>query len=162
MRWKKPYKHFCFLFFNPLKVTGRELEIESLGWVHGGELGGANSLHRYGAQSVWFPVFVPRRDDSLLFLYVSFSLVRTHSFVFSVPIIECLGVCNMMSFWVLDENWFWFVYYVWVLELSFVLSYGVCLGGCCGFAHFVRPSAVATCTFLQILPKSVKSTAVNS
>ena len=28
-----------FSFFNPLKVTD-ELEIESLGWIHGGELGG--------------------------------------------------------------------------------------------------------------------------
>ena len=32
-------KHVYFSFFNPLKVTG-ELEIESLGWVHGGELSG--------------------------------------------------------------------------------------------------------------------------
>ena len=32
-------EHVYFLFFNPLKVTD-ELEIESLGWVHGGELGG--------------------------------------------------------------------------------------------------------------------------
>ena len=35
-------KHVYFSFFNPLKVTGK-LEIDSLGWVHGGELGGANS-----------------------------------------------------------------------------------------------------------------------
>ena len=32
-------KNVYFSFFNPLKVTG-ELELESLGWVHGGELGG--------------------------------------------------------------------------------------------------------------------------
>ena len=32
-------KHVYFSFFNPVKVTD-ELEIESLGWVHGGELGG--------------------------------------------------------------------------------------------------------------------------
>ena len=32
-------KHVYFSFFNPLKVTD-ELEIESLGWVHGGKLGG--------------------------------------------------------------------------------------------------------------------------
>ena len=32
-------KHVYLSFFNPLKVTGK-LEIESLGWVHGGELGG--------------------------------------------------------------------------------------------------------------------------
>ena len=32
-------KHFYFSFFNPLKVAD-ELEIENLGWVHGGELGG--------------------------------------------------------------------------------------------------------------------------
>ena len=32
-------KHVYLSFFNPLKVTG-ELEIESLGRVHGGELGG--------------------------------------------------------------------------------------------------------------------------
>ena len=32
-------KHVYFSFFNPLKVTG-ELEIENLGWVNGGELGG--------------------------------------------------------------------------------------------------------------------------
>ena len=30
-------KHVYFLFFNPLKVTG-ELELETLGWVHGDEL----------------------------------------------------------------------------------------------------------------------------
>ena len=32
-------KHVYFSLFNPLKVT-EELQIESLGWVHGGELGG--------------------------------------------------------------------------------------------------------------------------
>ena len=31
--------HVYFSFFNPLKVTD-ELEIESLGWIHGGEIGG--------------------------------------------------------------------------------------------------------------------------
>ena len=42
-------KHFYFSFFNPVKVTG-ELEIESLGWVYRGELGGgelAMGLNRY-------------------------------------------------------------------------------------------------------------------
>ena len=32
-------EHFYFSLFNSLKVTG-ELEIESLGWIHGGELSG--------------------------------------------------------------------------------------------------------------------------
>ena len=32
-------KHVYSSFLNPLKVTG-ELEVESLGWVHGDELGG--------------------------------------------------------------------------------------------------------------------------
>ena len=32
-------KHVYFSFFNPLMVTD-DLEIESLGWVHGGELSG--------------------------------------------------------------------------------------------------------------------------
>ena len=37
-------KHVYFSYFNPLKVTSElEIHVESLGWVHGGEQGGANS-----------------------------------------------------------------------------------------------------------------------
>ena len=48
-------KHVYFSFFNPLKVTG-ELEIESLGWVHGGDLGGGEltmGQNRYHSSSVF-------------------------------------------------------------------------------------------------------------
>ena len=36
---KQNHRKHVYLSFFPFKVTG-ELEIESLGWVHGGELGG--------------------------------------------------------------------------------------------------------------------------
>ena len=51
-------KHVYLSFFNPLKVTGK-LEIESLGWVHGGELGGGelamgrNWYHSYSYNYVF-------------------------------------------------------------------------------------------------------------
>ena len=48
-------KHVYFSFFNPLKVTG-ELEIESLGWVYWGELGGG-ACHR--AKPVSFVLNTP-------------------------------------------------------------------------------------------------------
>ena len=42
-------KHVYFSFFSPVKVTD-ELEIESLGWVHGGEL--AMGRNRYKPQGL--------------------------------------------------------------------------------------------------------------
>ena len=39
-------KHVYFSLFNPSKVTD-ELEIEGLGWLHGGELGGGELENRY-------------------------------------------------------------------------------------------------------------------
>ena len=52
---QKYTKHVYFSFFNPLKVTG-ELEIESLGWVYWGELGGG-ACHR--AKPVSFVLNTP-------------------------------------------------------------------------------------------------------
>ena len=51
-------KYVYFSFFNPLKVTG-ELEIESLGWVHGGEQGGdelAMGRNRYHSTRLPFEI----------------------------------------------------------------------------------------------------------
>ena len=86
---------------------------------------------------------------SSIFHYSRFVLIGLFYLLSSPLLAECLGVYQTKSFWVLDENLFWFIYWVWVLEVWFVLSYGVCLGRRCGFAHFVWPYAVAF--FLQIL-----------
>ena len=49
-------KHIYFSLFNPLKVTG-ELEIESLEWVQGCELGGGELTVPWGETGIIPPAF---------------------------------------------------------------------------------------------------------
>ena len=63
-------KYVYFLFFNPLKVTG-ELKIESLGWVHGGKLGG-------GKNAMGQNQFIPwDHNSNILNTYFDISLSDT-------------------------------------------------------------------------------------
>ena len=88
-------KHAYISFFNPLKVTGK-LEIESLEWVHGGEIGGCE--------------LVPGQNRIVLDCSnsASFMMFSTLDYIFRYPVFQldnpsdAIKQCNEAL--KLDEN----------------------------------------------------------
>ena len=99
------------------------------------------------------PLCGPPTDSCLLFLPVYFInfgwfvLIVIFLSSFLLNALEYV-ICGLFEFWMKIGFNLIIKFDSWRFG-DLVLRYGVFLGGCCGFAHFVWPSTVVTC--LQIL-----------